>query len=136
MKNKKTNYITIYADDFDVDIWENYCHAANVPLDATYITIYFNDEDVESDATSDPDEEDDDNYPGDYIVLIKHPTDETYDEYEVYMEYKDARARFEQLKDALITKDINNGIYVSYAKVHEVVFYNEATEEEYDSINL
>lgn len=55
--DKKTNYITIYADDFDTDVWEDYCHTANVPLDATYITIYFKDEDVKSDATTDPEEE-------------------------------------------------------------------------------
>lgn len=73
---------------------------------------------------------------GDYVVLIKHPGRVDYDEYETFQHYKDAEKRFEELKDALIHKDINDPLYVSYAKVHEVIFYNEATEEEYDSINL
>lgn len=41
------NYIVIYAEDFDRDVWCNYCCAANVPESATSITITFTDDDVE-----------------------------------------------------------------------------------------
>lgn len=40
------NYITIFADDMDADVWEDYCNACNVPLSATQITIRFKDEDI------------------------------------------------------------------------------------------
>lgn len=46
------NYITIYAEDFDTDVWASYCCAAGVPLSADSITIKFNDEDVEHTETS------------------------------------------------------------------------------------
>ena len=45
----KKNYITIYADEMDRDVWQDYCIACNVPCDATQITIHFNDNDVEYD---------------------------------------------------------------------------------------
>lgn len=40
------NYITIYADDFDRDVWEDYCTATNVPLTAQSITITFRDSQI------------------------------------------------------------------------------------------
>ena len=40
------NYIKLYAEDFDTDVWEGYCRAAGVPTEATVITIKFNDKDV------------------------------------------------------------------------------------------
>ena len=43
----KKNYIKIWAEDFDRDIWRDYCDACNVPYDSISIKIYFNDEDVE-----------------------------------------------------------------------------------------
>ena len=41
------NYIKLYADDFDRDVWEDYCLATNVPTTAVSITIYFEDKDIE-----------------------------------------------------------------------------------------
>ena len=45
---KKKNWIVLYRDELDYDLWEDYCYAANVPVESSKITIYFNDEDVES----------------------------------------------------------------------------------------
>ena len=43
------NRIVLYADDFDEDVWEQYCEICNVPFETTSeITIYFKDEDVEA----------------------------------------------------------------------------------------
>lgn len=42
----KENYIVIYADDFDTDIWKDYCVACNVPRSATSIKITFDDDNV------------------------------------------------------------------------------------------
>lgn len=50
------NYITIYADEFDADVWEGYCIAAGVPKSATQITISFDESDVEY-VDGDEDEE-------------------------------------------------------------------------------
>lgn len=71
-----------------------------------------------------------------YVVLIKHPTDESLDEYETYNSLEEAKERFERLKNSLLKKDINDGLYVSYAKVQEIFLYNEDTEEEYEHLNL
>lgn len=46
MKESKTNYITLYADEFPCDVWEDYCNNCNVPLSATKITIKFKDSDI------------------------------------------------------------------------------------------
>jgi hypothetical protein len=45
----KKNFIKIWAQDFDQDVWEEYCDACNVPYDTTHIRIYFDDEDIEYD---------------------------------------------------------------------------------------
>ncbi len=42
-------YIILYADDYDCDVWEEYCDACNVSHYATYIKIKFNANDVEAD---------------------------------------------------------------------------------------
>ena len=55
----KKNYIVIYAEDFDRDVWEDYCLATNVPTSAISITIYFNDKDVE--YIDEEEDEDDEN---------------------------------------------------------------------------
>ena len=57
-KKEEMNYITLYADEFPADIWEDYCRAAGVPKSATEITLWFKEEDVEYE---DGDEEDDEN---------------------------------------------------------------------------
>lgn len=43
---KPKNYIVLYADETDTDIWQDYCDACNVPYTATQITIYFTDNNV------------------------------------------------------------------------------------------
>ena len=45
----KKNRIVIYADEFDYDVWQEYCEICNVPTDATSIEIKFNDKDVSYD---------------------------------------------------------------------------------------
>ena len=35
------NRITIYAEDFDTDVWEDYCRITRVPFSATSISITF-----------------------------------------------------------------------------------------------
>lgn len=35
------NYINIFAEDFDADIWEDYCKIAGVSPDSYCIKIYF-----------------------------------------------------------------------------------------------
>ena len=47
-KNKRRkNCIQIYADEFPADVWETHCLACNVPYDASSITIWLNDADIE-----------------------------------------------------------------------------------------
>lgn len=59
---KKENYISIYAEDFDTDIWEEYCRIAGVPESAIKIKIRFDDKDVEyvDGSEKETDEEDQD----------------------------------------------------------------------------
>lgn len=41
--------IVLYADDFDEDVWEQYCEICDVPYNTiSEITIYFNKEEVEA----------------------------------------------------------------------------------------
>lgn len=35
------NYIILYADEFNSDVWEEYCDVCDVPHSATEITIKF-----------------------------------------------------------------------------------------------
>ena len=44
--DKKETYIKLYADEFDTDVWEQYCVSAGVPISATMIKISFNYSDV------------------------------------------------------------------------------------------
>ena len=46
-ENKRKNCIQIYADEFPADVWETHCLACNVPYDASSITIWLNDADIE-----------------------------------------------------------------------------------------
>ena len=64
------NHIILYAEDFDTDVWEEYCKVAEVPSSSEAITIYFDPSKVE--AESEEDEDDDDDY-----------YDSTYDNEEV-----------------------------------------------------
>lgn len=41
------NYIVLYADDYDYDVWVEYCDICHVPHSATSIEIKFNLNDVE-----------------------------------------------------------------------------------------
>lgn len=43
------NYIVLYADDYDWDVWEQYCDICGVDYNASYIKIKFKSEDVEAD---------------------------------------------------------------------------------------
>lgn len=47
-QNLKKNRIVLYADEFDEDIWEQYCEICDVPSDSSEITIYFDTKDVEA----------------------------------------------------------------------------------------
>lgn len=38
---EELNYIILYADEHDRDVWKDYCSACGAPLSATSITIYF-----------------------------------------------------------------------------------------------
>lgn len=40
-------YITLYADEYDCDVWKEYCDAAGVSYETTEITIKFKGDDVE-----------------------------------------------------------------------------------------
>ena len=44
------NCIILYADEFDCDVWEQYCDICGVSYDSSYIKIKFNNNDVETDA--------------------------------------------------------------------------------------
>lgn len=41
------DYITLYADEHDTDVWEEYCKICGVPTSATYIEIHFDHNDCE-----------------------------------------------------------------------------------------
>lgn len=43
----KSNYITLYADEFDIDTWREYCDICDVPYESNEITICFDDKDVD-----------------------------------------------------------------------------------------
>lgn len=51
------NYIVLYPDDYDYDVWENYCDICGVGYDATCIKIKFNPDDVEYETDDDCDNE-------------------------------------------------------------------------------
>ena len=55
------NYIALYAEDFDWDVWQEYCDICGAGYDATCIRIKFDLDDVEYDCDDD-DEEDDEDY--------------------------------------------------------------------------
>ena len=42
------NYIVLYSDDYDYDVWREYCDICNVPHDVTWIRIEFNLNNVEA----------------------------------------------------------------------------------------
>jgi len=50
MEKQKANKsrIVLYADEFDEDVWEQYCEICDVPYDSSEITIYFDTKDVEA----------------------------------------------------------------------------------------
>lgn len=50
MGKQKSNKsrIVLYADEFDEDVWEQYCEICDVPYDSSEITIYFDTKDVEA----------------------------------------------------------------------------------------
>ena len=50
-------YIILYADDYDYDVWEEYCDICGVDCDATYIKIHFDDKNVECDSDNEQSEE-------------------------------------------------------------------------------
>lgn len=43
------DYIVLYADEFNRDVWEQYCDICRVSYDSTYIKIRFNRINVETD---------------------------------------------------------------------------------------
>lgn len=43
----KKRHIYLYAEDFDCDVWEEYCDICGVPYSATEIKIVFNEDDVD-----------------------------------------------------------------------------------------
>lgn len=61
----KPDRIVLYADEFDCDVWAQYCDICGVDPSATEITIYFNSsEDIEA-KYQDEDEFVDDDYSDD-----------------------------------------------------------------------
>ena len=52
--------IILYADDFDHDVWEEYCDVVGVSHYASSISIKFNHEDVEAGDEYYEDEEEED----------------------------------------------------------------------------
>lgn len=53
-------YIVLYRDEFDYDVWEEYCNACGVSTMATSLKIKFNWKDVEEMYEEDDDYEDED----------------------------------------------------------------------------
>lgn len=44
--SEDARYLVLYADEYDADVWKDYCDAAGVSYDATEITVKFHGEDV------------------------------------------------------------------------------------------
>lgn len=44
--NTQKRHIYLYAEDFDYDVWSEYCDICGVPSSATEIKIVFDDDDV------------------------------------------------------------------------------------------
>ncbi len=42
------DYIVLYADEHDYDVWEQYCDICGVSYDSLYIKINFNKKDIET----------------------------------------------------------------------------------------
>lgn len=53
MNEETKRHIYIYAEDFDCDVWEEYCDICDVPYSATEIKIVFNEDDVKYYADGD-----------------------------------------------------------------------------------
>lgn len=43
-------HIILYADEFDSDVWEDYCKICGVSRNSRSITIIFNEENVKTDV--------------------------------------------------------------------------------------
>ena len=78
MKKEDKKYIKLYAEDFDADVWEEYCNAAEAPLSATSLTIFFDPDEAEYSE----DEEDNTEYSedGDYLIVEEDGTKHYYDD--------------------------------------------------------
>lgn len=57
----KLNHITLYAYEFDRNVWQVYCDACGVPYSSVEITIWFNTDDVETLGGDEEGRSDDDN---------------------------------------------------------------------------
>lgn len=45
----EVRHIYLYAEDFDCDVWQEYCNVCGVPDSATEIKIVFHEDDVSYD---------------------------------------------------------------------------------------
>ena len=76
---EKLNYITLYADETDTDVWEGYCENAEVSKDSTQISIFFDPNNVEAETNSDCENEDEDE-DGNYLIVEEDGTQHYYDD--------------------------------------------------------
>lgn len=76
---EELNYITLYADETDTDVWEGYCENAEVSKDSTIIRIFFNPKNVEAETNSDCEDEDEDE-DGNYLIIEEDETKHYYDD--------------------------------------------------------
>lgn len=65
-------YLVLYADEYDADVWKDYCDAAGVSYDATEITVKFHGEDVtwQVDGNSSNDQKEESNLF--FFILFTH----------------------------------------------------------------
>ena len=44
--NNRERYIVLYADDYDYDIWEDYCHSLGISVTETEVRVNCNYSDI------------------------------------------------------------------------------------------
>lgn len=92
----KENYIKLYAEDFDTDVWEDYCRIVGVPNDSVIIKIRFTDDDVSYVG------------PETFTVDIYDDNDDYYDSFDIVARGRDEA---EKIVENLYGMVIDNGSY-------------------------
>ena len=101
----KENYIKLYAEDFDTDVWEDYCRIVGVPNDSVIIKIRFTDDDVSYVG------------PETFTVDIYDDNDDYYDSFDIVARGRDEA---EKIVENLYGMVIDNGSYCEVEIINDL----------------